>query len=482
LSFAPVAGSWIARVSKGRTIKQVIHYGLIFPTFVCFAWLALFGGSAIKMQRQAVLDACRCGCSTVGPMIQRKGSQPPATGDFSVTYAGVCENILLNPFGEKAMHAYWEGTGRYGEAHELEEKTCSRQRPDGCSSIIMPSLRRPEVRLYDLLDQYEKDGDKPGTKNQGPFLNGIVLVCLILLTAASSLSGASVITLLLSSGDDPHGNLLLRFVVLGTQLALTSALLRAGVGSPLFDPITALQSLSIIAGIVFSGILMFFPSAMAMLIQENQSFYPSLSPTNDNRDAHELPAGHTRSPDWSVPLLGGFMDVVESIFSCFQFPFPPAEEFARFGLALLFPYAILPIAYSRIDPHTPGILALLGVWMFFFWWLFICAHIVEAAPYWCGINYGDCNPSRKVNKSEGIWSIAWTAYCLFIAAVAACRNSTRRTYAIPGSLWIDLFVSMFCYPLVISQISAQEIIISDDPQLGQVVPPPPSCVAAAPRR
>jgi len=22
-----------------------------------------------------------------------------------------------------------------------------------------------------------------------------------------------------------------------------------------------------------------------------------------------------------------------------------------------------------------------GVWMFFFWWLFICAHIVEAAPY-----------------------------------------------------------------------------------------------------
>jgi len=32
-----------------------------------------------------------------------------------------------------------------------------------------------------------------------------------------------------------------RFVVLGTQLALTSALIRAGVGSPLFDPITALQ-------------------------------------------------------------------------------------------------------------------------------------------------------------------------------------------------------------------------------------------------
>ena len=35
-------------------------------------------------------------------------TQPPATGDFSVTYAGVCKNILLNPFGEKAMHAYWE--------------------------------------------------------------------------------------------------------------------------------------------------------------------------------------------------------------------------------------------------------------------------------------------------------------------------------------------------------------------------------------
>ena len=39
----------------------------------------------------------------------------------------------------------------------------------------------------------------------GPFLNGLVLVLLIFLIAACSLAGASVITLLLSSGEEAPG-------------------------------------------------------------------------------------------------------------------------------------------------------------------------------------------------------------------------------------------------------------------------------------
>jgi hypothetical protein len=459
MSLTPFAGLWIARVSKGRTIKQVIHYGLVFPMFVCFAWIAIFGGSALKMQRQAILDACRCSCSEVGPQRQLNGRQPPSTTNnmipFNVKYAALCERIASNPFGDKPMEANWQGTGRYGEPHVREEKVCSRQRPDGCASIILLSLRRPEVRLYDLLDQYEKEQDKPGTKNVGPFLSGLVLVALLVLTAACSVAGTSVITLLLSSGDE-SANVPVRFLALVTQLSLTSALLRAGVGSPIFDPITLLQSLSAVAGIVFMFLLMFFPTAFVLLVRENPSAYPSLAkPQNKEEEKDATPRLHNE--DWDVAFVGGFLDVIERIFSGFQFSLPPEffAEIFRFTMALLFPYAILPIAYSRIQLR-PTMFPLLAVWMFFFWWMWICLHIVEAAPYW--------RKGKWQNKSEGMWSLAWASYCFFVAAVASCRNCTRRTYCIPGSLWIDVLLSLLFYPLVICQISAQEILITDDPQ------------------
>jgi hypothetical protein len=462
MSLSPFAGLWIARVSKGRTIKQVVHYGLLFPMFASFAWIALFGGSALRMQRQAILDACRCSCSAVGPQSQGKGRQPPSSTNFGLKYAALCERIASNPFGEKAMQAYWQGSGRVGESTEREEKVCARQRPDGCSSILLLSLRRPEVRLYDLLDQYEKEEDTPGTRNMGPFLSGLLLVALLVLLAACSLAGTTVITLLLSSGDESP-NVPVRFLVLVTQLSLASAMLRAGVGSPILDPVTFFQAASIIAGTVFSLLLMCFPTAFALLVQENPSAYPSLAKNRSSDEEGEEASPFLHNVDWSVSLAGGFMDIVESVFSCFQFPLPPeyCSEIFRFFMALIFPYAILPIAYSRIT-LSPSMFPLLAVWMFFFWWLWICLHIAEGAPYY--------RNGRFQNKSEGLWSMAWTGYMMFVAAVTACRNSTRRTYNIPGSLWIDALVSLLFYPLVICQISAQEILISDDPQLSQVNP------------
>ena len=477
MALTPIAGTWIARVSKGRTIKQVMHYGMLFPVVVSFVWVAIYGGSAIKMQRQAILDGCRCSCSSLGPQVQRTGDQAISSASaFSVKHGAVCEKIALNPYGDMPMKAYWEGS-RFGEERDREEKTCTRQRPDGCSSIRLLSSRRPEVRMYDLLDQYEKDGDKPGTRNKGAFLNGLVLLSLLILIAACSVAGSSMITLLLSSGEDAPGNALLRFLVLGTQLSLTTALLRAGAGSPMLDPITALQSMSIVAGIVFAGILMFFPTAFRLMVQENPAFYPSLTLEPQQAAEPDNHAPQVYAADFTVSMLGGFMDIFESLFSCFLHPLPPAEEVARFVLALLFPYAILPIAYVRIHAKSAGIdpaLPLLGIWMFLFWWLFICLHIVEAAPYWCGINYGNCSPPVIENESEGMWSMAWASYCLFAASVAACRNSTRHTYGIPGSVWIDVLLSLVCYPLVICQISAQEIVVTDDPQFAQAGGPPPT--------
>ncbi len=56
VSWAPFVGIFIARVSKGRTIKEFILGVLFAPTLVCFIFFAVFGASAINLQVDGVAD------------------------------------------------------------------------------------------------------------------------------------------------------------------------------------------------------------------------------------------------------------------------------------------------------------------------------------------------------------------------------------------------------------------------------------------
>lgn len=47
ISWSPFVGMFIARVSKGRTIREFVLAVLIVPSLLSFMWLSVFGGSAI---------------------------------------------------------------------------------------------------------------------------------------------------------------------------------------------------------------------------------------------------------------------------------------------------------------------------------------------------------------------------------------------------------------------------------------------------
>jgi len=55
VSWAPFVGFFVAKVSKGRTVREVILGGLIAPTLFVIIWFSVFGGLAIKMERTAEL-------------------------------------------------------------------------------------------------------------------------------------------------------------------------------------------------------------------------------------------------------------------------------------------------------------------------------------------------------------------------------------------------------------------------------------------
>jgi glycine betaine transporter len=50
ISWSPFVGLFIARVSRGRTIRQFIMGTVLAPTLVGFAWFSIFGGTALYMQ------------------------------------------------------------------------------------------------------------------------------------------------------------------------------------------------------------------------------------------------------------------------------------------------------------------------------------------------------------------------------------------------------------------------------------------------
>ncbi|MGQ0575262.1 MAG: BCCT family transporter [Pseudonocardia sp.] len=51
ISWTPFVGMFIARISRGRTIKQFVVGVLLIPSAVSLVWFAVFGGAAIQAQR-----------------------------------------------------------------------------------------------------------------------------------------------------------------------------------------------------------------------------------------------------------------------------------------------------------------------------------------------------------------------------------------------------------------------------------------------
>ena len=47
IAWAPFIGTFIARISKGRTVREFVMFVLLLPTLLCLLWFSTFGGTAI---------------------------------------------------------------------------------------------------------------------------------------------------------------------------------------------------------------------------------------------------------------------------------------------------------------------------------------------------------------------------------------------------------------------------------------------------
>jgi choline/glycine/proline betaine transport protein len=56
ISWSPFVGMFIARISKGRTVRELILGVIAFPTLLSFVWMSVFGGAALNLQLQGIQD------------------------------------------------------------------------------------------------------------------------------------------------------------------------------------------------------------------------------------------------------------------------------------------------------------------------------------------------------------------------------------------------------------------------------------------
>ncbi|MBY9073419.1 BCCT family transporter [Nocardioides sp. WL0053] len=77
MSWTPFVGMFIARISRGRTIRQFVTGVLLVPSLVSLVWFAIFGGAAIHIQR-AGTDLVGDG-SAEGQLFSMLGELPLAT-------------------------------------------------------------------------------------------------------------------------------------------------------------------------------------------------------------------------------------------------------------------------------------------------------------------------------------------------------------------------------------------------------------------
>ena len=84
IAFAPFVGLFLARISRGRTIREFVLGAMIVPAVMCFVWFAFVGGTAIDLELSGVANR-----------------EILDVGISSQLFATI--NVLLSPLLAKAM-------------------------------------------------------------------------------------------------------------------------------------------------------------------------------------------------------------------------------------------------------------------------------------------------------------------------------------------------------------------------------------------
>mmetsp|Transcript_75357 Transcript_75357/g.117810 ORF Transcript_75357/g.117810 Transcript_75357/m.117810 type:complete len:1042 (-) Transcript_75357:339-3464(-) len=239
IAWAPFVGVFLARVGKGRTVREFVFCTLFSACIYNFIFMTMLGGAGIKMQMLAEKYNIGTG---------KKDSPNACDSTKLITQPNPNDNYITVAYKENVCRAV--SSRKYSGEKEM---FCSTITNLGCS--LKADGTRP---IFDVMTQY-------GDTAKG--MTVLLLITITLYFVASSDSGSMVDDMVTANGL-PEPCLSQRLFWALTEGAAATALLSVGryVGKP-DGGLKALRSASICVGLPYTFIVCFMCVALYRALQ-----------------------------------------------------------------------------------------------------------------------------------------------------------------------------------------------------------------------
>jgi len=406
ISWSPFVGMFIAKISKGRTIKQFINGTLTAPVLYSIFWMVIFGGAGIRHEREGSNLGLCCNNEKAGNFFLNiteteqiitersiNDSIVAAAGSEWLCKDGDCGTCALSVLNIKQSknETYSEFLDEYTSlGKDFGSTTADR-------SLSKLSCHPTEQMWFDVMRSYS---------GIGQFLGIFSLFAIVLYFVTSSDSGSLVIDCLTSNGD-PDPPAIQRVFWAMMEGATASALLAAGGKGGL----QALQTAGIVSGLPYTFVICILCVALWRAVKvaggDLDPFGPKFTiGLFDCFATH--PVKQIRKEGKRILEL--FIAYLKNVFIA---PWTVAQVSARLNNSTkVWAYAIAPVT---------------------FFVAFVLLHFAELAV-------------------DGCWAIAWFFYLGFVTVLTAVRIQCRERFFINGNAFEDFFASLFFYPNVALQL------------------------------
>jgi choline/glycine/proline betaine transport protein len=111
ISWSPFVGMFIARISKGRTIREFVFSVLIIPTLLTFLWITAFGGSALFFELNGIAQLAAPIKNNVAISIYKLLEQFPlgAVSNFGAMILVISFFVTSSDSGSLVVDAFTSG-------------------------------------------------------------------------------------------------------------------------------------------------------------------------------------------------------------------------------------------------------------------------------------------------------------------------------------------------------------------------------------
>jgi len=402
-------GMFIARVSRGRTIREVIGYCFFAPLLYSILWFGVFGGVGLRQARQAEE------LSELGLNMHND------SGYFLAAGSEFCYDVPQEDI-------------TYMKPGATSATTIVNQLP-GVTPVCAFDSSQATAAWYNVMYSFSYPGSGV---NFGPFLAALSLFAATVYFVTSSDSGSLIVDYLASNGRMEHHWSQRVFWALTEGLTAFCLLLAGG-----DDALKALQAASIVFGLPFCVLLFLMCPAIVTMCahaEENEES-DTLEDSTDNR------FGSGNTGNWQMPIFGGIFNIFEFLFSLgsvhperieMGMDRPTSFQAIGFFRNIFAPFIDLYKCYGLLDTSNSQTVP----------------NILTTTVY--GLSYYTCIVCfflRPVNN--GFTGLAYTLLFCNACILCSLRMTIREKFGINGNPMGDFFASAFTHQQVLLQIQLE---------------------------